>query len=137
MPSKIYLASPYSSPMDPRWTEKQKEIQMGMRYSETVKAAVYLINKGYVVYSPIVSWHPVAKKHELPRDYRFWERMDEAFIRWCDALFVLKLKDWTGSNGVTKEVKLAKQLGRKIGFMEYSRITVDYTIQLQEEEDVP
>ena len=137
MPSKIYLASPYSSPMDPRWTEKQKEIQMGMRHSEAVTAAVYLVNKGYIVYSPIVTWHPVAKKHCLPRDHNYWERMDNAFIEWCDILMVLKLKGWEESIGVGKEIRLANTLGRTVGYMENSRTVMAYSISLPEETDVP
>lgn len=134
MPSRIYLASPYSTPMNPRWNEGQKKVVRGMRYHETMEAAVYLINKGYVVYSPIMHWHAAAKRHNLPKGYEFWQRMDENFIKWADALFVLKLKGWDKSDGVAKEILLAKQLGRTIGYVTPKE--VKYYVRV-EDQDVP
>lgn len=103
----IYLASPYShhSPAMRRW-----------RYVQVCKVTARLMREGYLIYSPIVNSHPLTL-YGLPTDWEYWRAMDEAMLRRCDALVVLKLPDWEQSQGVAAEIALARELGLRIDFV--------------------
>ena len=93
---RIYLASPY--------THEDKEV-MTLRYNEALKVAGGLINKGYLVFSPIVHCHPIAEVCILPRDYQFWKDYSTSFLRyWAEATIVLCLPGWACSVGIGVEL---------------------------------
>lgn len=94
----IYLAGPYTH-ADPAVMEH--------RYQETLKMVGLLTNKGYVVYSPIAHFHPVACVCDLPRDFQFWQRINFWMIDRADVLYVLQLDGWDVSIGVAAEIERA------------------------------
>lgn len=102
---KIYLATPY--------THKTEEV-MQARYQCVTKAAGVIMDQGHIVYSPITHSHPIAKIHNLPREWSFWEKIDRAFIEWCDELWVYWLSGWPESAGLKAEIEIAKELGKPI-----------------------
>lgn len=104
----IYLASPYSHP---------NPAKRQWRYELACKVAALLMRDGHLVYSPIVHSHPLTA-YGLPANWEYWRAMDEAMLRRCDALAVLRLPGWEQSVGVQAELALAKELGLKIGFVE-------------------
>lgn len=104
----IYLASPYSHP-DPAVREA--------RFDAACRACVDLIAKGHVVYSPIVSSHPLVR-HGVRTDWRAWERFDREVISRCDSLRVLELDGWLDSVGVLAEIEIARELGKPVDYME-------------------
>ena len=104
----LYLASPYSHP--------EKEVEQ-RRFDLVTRAAGWLMQHGFVVFSPISHSHPVAQKTELPRAFWFWRAQDLPFMRVCDELYVLCLPDWDKSIGVAEEIAHAKALGIPITYM--------------------
>jgi hypothetical protein len=97
----VYLASPYTAPAYDL---------MEARYHLTVKATAEIASAKIPVYSPIVSWHEVARQCKLPTDADFWWQQDRALIRHCCELWVLTLPGYERSNGVKMEVAFASAL---------------------------
>jgi hypothetical protein len=97
-----YLAIPYTDP-DPDVMDYRAEI------SDIVCAD--LMNKGRIIFAPISSCHHIAKKYSLPRDWEFWKKIDEEFIRACKKLLIVALPGWRTSTGVTAERKIAEDAG--------------------------
>lgn len=104
----IYLASPYSHP---------DRVVRKWRYRMACHGTARLLEAGHLVYSPIVHSHPLTR-FRLPAEWDYWRRLDEAMLRRCDALAVLRLPGWEQSVGVQAELALAKELGLKMGFVE-------------------
>lgn len=77
-----------------------------------------LIKAGFIVYSPICHWRPIALTHDFPHQYSFWQRMDRAFIKNASGVIVLMLDGWRESIGVKDEIKLAKELRLPIMYIE-------------------
>jgi len=104
----IYLASPYSHP-DP-------EVRQA-RYEAACRATVWLMqHKRCPVFSAIVHTHPLTR-YGLPTDWEFWERFDRGFLERADQLVVLCIDGWSQSRGVRAEMRIARQLGKPIGFL--------------------
>jgi len=97
----IYLASPYTHD-DPSIREA--------RYLKAAAETVRLAGLRHVVYSPIVHWHEVAKRHFLPHDASFWEHQNRSMLELATTLYILTLDGWKESLGVTQETLWAKQL---------------------------
>lgn len=98
---KIYLAIPYSG-------------QENISFIKANRAAAKLMLEGNIVFSPISMSHPIASQCDLPGDWEFWKKLDEAFIEWCDEMHVVCLPEWEKSKGVQAEMKIAKMMGKPI-----------------------
>ena len=106
----IYLASPHSHP-DPGVRE--------IRFRQVAKTTGYLIRNGFCVFSPIAHSHPIdLYTPDLPKGWDFWKKADTEFIRMASEVYVLMLAGWSQSVGVTAEIKLAKELGIPITYIE-------------------
>jgi hypothetical protein len=105
-----YLASPYSHP-DP-------EIRHA-RFEAVNHAAADLMKQGEIIFSPISHSHIIARDHDLPADWDFWERIDIEFIKKCDALLVLMLPGWKQSKGVQAEIRLARLINIPVKYLEW------------------
>ena len=114
---KVYLASPYSSGIPNHWAKNWKARIMGERFQANIDAANWLIKQGYAVYAPIIHWHPVAVKHKLPRDAKFWKSQNDAMLSWCTTFTILKLKGWEKSDGLIQEMKEAMELDKEVILM--------------------
>ena len=100
---RIYLASPYTH---------EDEETMVFRYEGAVQATAILINKGFLVFSPIAHCHPIAVAHTLPRDYKFWQDYSTSFLlHWAEAVIVLLLPEALNSKGVQAEIVVALEAG--------------------------
>jgi hypothetical protein len=97
-----YLAIPYSDP-DPAVMDYRAEV------SDIVCAD--LMNNGRIIFAPISSCHHIAKKYDMPRDWPFWKRVDEQFVRASKTILVVALPGWEVSTGVTAERKIAEEAG--------------------------
>lgn len=92
---KIYLISPYSH-KDPSERER--------RFIEAAKVVGELVRLGHVVYSPIVSCHPVAVHCKLDGDVETWWDLNKAFMRWAEIGVIVALAGWSSSVGIRAEV---------------------------------
>lgn len=98
---RIYFVSPY--------THKDEKV-MAFRYEEALRVVARLINKGHLVFSPIVHCHPIAVAHTLPRDYSFWQDYSTSFLLyWAEAVNVLCLHGWMESTGIRNELVIARE----------------------------
>ena len=97
-----YLAIPYTDPF---------ESVMDYRAEVSDIVCADLMNQGRVIYAPISSCHHIAKKYTLPREWKFWKKIDEEFIGACKKVLVVTLPGWEDSTGVTAERGIAKQKG--------------------------
>jgi hypothetical protein len=104
-----YLAIPYS--------DGSEEV---MAFRAEVSDFIFseLSKGGRIIYAPISSCHHIAIRHGLPRDYKFWEKMCEAFVGASKRLVLICLPGWKDSVGVTAELKLAKDLGLEIEYLD-------------------
>ena len=112
----IYLACPYMH-SDPAVIED--------RVRHVNKLAGALINEGFYIFSPISHSHPIAKEVDLPGDWKFWEGYDRAIIAFCKGLYVFKLPGWEKSIGVAAEIKIAKEMGIPIEYIEYEDLRLN------------
>ena len=104
----IYLASPYSHP-DPPVRQA--------RFDAACQAAARLISAGRAVIAPIVKGHPLVR-YGLPGDWSFWAPLARQYIARCDEVVVLQLDGWRESEGVQAELALARELGRRVDYLE-------------------
>lgn len=98
----IYLASPYSH-KDPA--------VMAERAEAVAAAAAHFMRQGHIIYCPIAAWHWVALRHDLPKDWPTWRKLDFGFVRHAREVWVLALDGWDTSVGVTAEREMAVLLG--------------------------
>lgn len=105
---KIYLASPYSDPY-PAIQEQ--------RFLAVCKKAGELMNLGLLIYSPIAHSHPIAKLCDLPKDYKYWQKVNHEFIMWADEVWVLMLPGWECSRGIKDELEFADSLEKTVRFL--------------------
>lgn len=111
---KVYLACPYS--------HSSKAVRNARVMMADMKAAE-LMEEGYRVFSPLSHSHDISEYcyKTDPQDHKFWINQDLWILEVCDELHVVCLKGWTGSFGVTKEIKEAKRLGLEVVYHHYIR----------------
>jgi len=95
----IYLASPYSHP--------DSNIRQ-QRYMAAERATAKLLQKGEMIYSPIVHCHWLAHRYEMPTDYNFWANYNHHMLALAESIYVLILDGWRESKGVAGEIEFAK-----------------------------
>ena len=106
---KVYLACAYSHP----------DVAIRVkRFNEINVVAAKLMNKGYVVFSPISHSHPVEATGWLKKkDWEFWKRQDEPLLDWADQLWVYTSSGWLDSVGVQCELEMARAKGKPVKFI--------------------
>jgi len=104
-----YLAIPYTH---------EDESVRDFRAAVSDCIAADLTKKGRIVFAPISSWHHIAKKYDLPRDFEYWRKLDEAFISTCSKLRIIKLDGWKESKGVNLEKAIAKKYNIPISYID-------------------
>lgn len=119
----VYLASPYSVGKNGAYGDgdlgKATPNQKTRRFKAACKKAADLMDRGYVVFSPIAHSHAVEREgmHEV-RDGNFWLAQDLEILKRCDRLFVYKLQGWDRSRGIAREVAFAQEEGIPIDYIE-------------------
>jgi len=96
-----YLATPYSSPFP--------DI-VRCRFEEACRIAGYLMDRGEVIFCPIAHMHSIAASYDLPRD--------KEFIKLSSKMIVAMMSGWKTSKGVQAEIKMARELGIPVEYME-------------------
>ena len=108
-----YLATPYS--------DNNPEI-MEERFLKVNKVASILISNGEIIFSPISHTHPIKLAGNLPGTWQFWDEFDRTYLERCYRLYVLMIDGWEKSTGVNAEIKIAKELGLEIIYINYEEI---------------
>lgn len=104
-----YLASPYSY-KDPALVQH--------RFEEAQRATAWLMTRGFVVYSPIVHWHPIATKYKFKTAAADWIEQNQVMLRDAkEGLILLALRGWRESVGVNMEIDWALREGQPIRSM--------------------
>ena len=104
---RIYLASPYSSPEQP---VRDYRHRLARQFTH--------LKRGRVIFSPIVNGVALAETGSRLWGFVYWQDYDLSFIQhWATELWVLCLDGWKESEGVQKEIRVAKELGLPIKYM--------------------
>lgn len=103
----IYIASPYTHP--------DESVRIA-RYELVRNFTIHLMNRNFIVFSPIVYGHELAKTGNLPTDFRYWQRFNDYMIDVSVAVCVLCIDGWDESAGVQHEIFYAQRIGRNILF---------------------
>lgn len=105
----VYLAAPYMHP--------NRKVMLD-RVDAINRAAGWLMREyGLCVFSPISHSHPIAEVSNLPGDWAYWQKYDEAFLSCCYLVIVLTLPGWKKSKGVQAEIKIAERMGIPVELM--------------------
>jgi len=72
-----------------------------------MKKTAELLKAGHKVFSPITHCHPMSVLYDMPATFDFWMELDCHYIAHCDEVWVLKMKGWQESNGITRELEFA------------------------------
>lgn len=115
MDKLIYLASPYSSEFADVTERRVRQVE---------SAAAHFIEKGHLIFSPIVNSHPIAELVSFSGQNTTaamspWMKYDHAMIDRSDELWVLMIEGWDKSLGVTEEIDYALKQGKTIRYIEY------------------
>lgn len=79
-----------------------------------------MVAKGLHVWSPITESHQYSQIMGLNGSWDFWREHDLLMLSKCDELWVLKLRGWEKSVGVTAEIAAAKEMNKPIIYVEPS-----------------
>jgi len=113
---RIYIASPYSGSSD----------LMHRRWEQTLDVIGELIERyqDHVFYSPILHFHSLAMRRDLPKHYNYWQRVNKSMIVACHQLWYLTLDGWFDSIGLRSEVRFAHYLNHPIREIQLFPLTV-------------
>lgn len=105
----IYLATPYTH---------ASAAVMQDRYELALQCTYWMtITQPEPVYSPIVHYHNIAVKHDLPRDAEWWKQTNLTHLRACRALAVLVCAGTKESKGCFEEYEFAQYLMMPVQFV--------------------
>lgn len=105
----VYLAAPYSATYLPHEADTAVRER---RFQLITHAATRMVEKGFLVFSPITHSHPMVVHG--PRSSRGkgvfadWASYDFNMIANCKAVFVLTIPGWDRSVGVHEEIEFAR-----------------------------
>lgn len=103
----IYLATPYSHP-----NEEVRALRFLQAYHYCCKA----MQKGEVIFSPIVYGHRFADLGDAQTDHVWWQDFNESILIAVRELRVLKLEGWDQSLGIQHELDFADRNGIEVTY---------------------
>lgn len=116
----IYLATPYNSP---NTAVRQR------RFEQAVYAAAQLMRAGIHLFCPIAHTHPIAEAGDLPKGWDYWGEYDRLMLSACQELWVLLMPGWQESQGIKREIEIARSLGLSIRYIGWP-LTEDNIVQV-------
>jgi hypothetical protein len=111
----VYLASPYSHRLKKVMREREKEINR--------VAAELTYKYGYMMFLPITQSAPLERIiPALGGSFEKWKEIDLKAVSMMDELWVVLLDGWDISVGVTEEIRYAKELGKRVRYIDPQNI---------------
>jgi len=107
----IYLACPYTPVGNTESNVKE------YRFEIVTRITADFIKRGNLIYSPITYTHPIAKVNSYIHHEEYLN-LDLFFLKRADILMVACLPGWEDSQGVKKEIQIAKDLGKGIIYLD-------------------
>ena len=105
-----YVATPYSNYIG----------GLDAAFLAACRVTAALIKAGIRVYCPIAHTHPVAIHGGLdPLDHAIWMPADRPLMEAASGLIVVKMQGWGESRGVQEEIKVFKNAGKPIHYLEW------------------
>lgn len=114
----IYLATPYSHPKE---SVRNTRYLLAIRLVHLLMTDMNQLDQSFqdeVVYSPIVHWHPIARRYKLPEGHEFWRSIDEQMIDLAHSVMFAMVKGWEASKGMKREYHYALVKGKNITRLE-------------------
>ena len=78
--------------------------------------------RGLIVFSPIAHTHPIAERCDLPRGWDYWKHFDEEFIGASEKVVVAMMPGWEQSKGIAGEIRIAKEKGIPVEYMDPNKL---------------
>lgn len=119
----VYLASPYSAHTP---EGSRDDVVEHKRYLEACAATGLLMQKGQLVYSPIVHWHIIDQMYKDSIGYEDYLAADCEMILRCDEVHVLVTDGWDKSRGVALEIEYAKMYNKPVLYFTASEAGIKY-----------
>jgi hypothetical protein len=113
----IFLSFPYSDP---------NPLVIRQRVSLAEKIAASMIKSGMPIISPVLHWHHLLQRFDIPTTYEYWERYCYDMLKMSDILFILMMDGWDNSAGIQGEIRDANKLGIKIMYHEIRKGSFKY-----------
>lgn len=103
-----YVACPYSA---------KTQADRNYRHYFANQVSAKLLQKGYMVFSPISMCHPIALLNKkLKTDAETYKEFNHKMMDQCQELWVVKAMGWDKSLGVKDELEYARATGKKIRY---------------------
>jgi hypothetical protein len=103
--SYIYLASPYTA------TDK---FTQAARFRAASQACASLMERGEIVFSPVVYGHALEQRVGKTFPYAYWIRWSKVMLSGANRVYVLTLPGWQESAGLATEIQLAIELNKSV-----------------------
>lgn len=97
--SFTFLISPYTG----------TRVQQEERYHQAQAACHFMHKRGCQIFSPIVHWHPTAKRYNLSEKADYWWPMSQTFLTASSSVTILCIHGWLESIGCRREIDFAKR----------------------------
>lgn len=110
----VYLAAPYSVKHDDPAVVAQV---IQERMEALCRVDVALMGRGVHTITPLLK-HYTLKHSDGASDWEAFQEYSYNLIERCDALYVVMLEGWDESQGVTAEIKYAKELKMQIVYLD-------------------
>lgn len=110
----VYLAAPYSVKHDDPAVVAQT---IEERMEALSRVDVALMGRGVHTITPLLKHYTLAHS-DGASDWAAFQEYSYNLIDRCDALYVLMLEGWDVSQGVTAEIKYAKELKMQIVYLD-------------------
>jgi len=94
---------------------------LAARWAIANQVAAKLMSEGNYVFSPISHTHPIKEvsNGKLPGGWEYWEGFDRQFLNVCKKIIVIRIPGWEESKGVQAEIKIGRELGIPVEYIDY------------------
>ena len=110
----VYVATPFTH--DETVVENNRAALVGL-----VSAKLELA--GISVFSPITHSEGLRKYAEFDGTYETWKKTDRLFVQKLDEIWILKIKGWRESEGVTDEIAWAVGHCKPVKYIVFDQIS--------------